>query len=237
MPTDAQRIALWRAYDLICPYCGKPIDSYFHLEIDHIIPQHFLHRPHEVQELLIRLGFPDLDLNSYPNWLPVHGRPCNRDKSGEVQPDTTLLNYLGVARRHHARAQQEEQQFIRGAKAGVAIASIKHLIDGGVIKREELNNYLNESVEIKEERQLPIRMTQRFYSQFDRLHNASLQDAQLLVDALRSLADGPSSSDSAVKMGGLRGTYVRNVRKWRVYYTRSPEAVTVLSIETKADEF
>jgi 5-methylcytosine-specific restriction endonuclease McrA len=61
-PTDAQRVALWRAYDLICPYCGKPIDSYFQLEIDHIIPQSLLDDTQRLKELLIRLGIPDLDL-------------------------------------------------------------------------------------------------------------------------------------------------------------------------------
>lgn len=95
----AQPIALWRAYNHSCVYRNKPIDSLSHLEIDHIIPRHLLKTKQELRALLIRLGVPDLDLHSYKNWLPVHGRPCNRDKSGEVQPDTTLLNFLGVARR------------------------------------------------------------------------------------------------------------------------------------------
>ena len=67
------------------------------LEIDHIIPEHFCNKPDELRNLLERLGVPDLKIHSYSNWLPVHGRPCNRQKGDQVFLAATLLNYLCVA--------------------------------------------------------------------------------------------------------------------------------------------
>jgi hypothetical protein len=97
-PSRTQSIALWRAHDEICVYCNNPIESLAVLEIDHIIPQKLLQTPNELHTLLDRLGVPTLDINSHLNWLPVHGRPCNRRKGDQVLPDVTLLNYLAVAR-------------------------------------------------------------------------------------------------------------------------------------------
>src|ERR1700730_9659722 len=106
-PSRTQAIALWRAHDEICVYCNKPIESLAVLEIDHIIPQKLLQTPNELRTLLDRLGVSTLEINSHLNWLPVHGRPCNRQKGDQVLPDVTLLNYLGVARQRADRVSDE----------------------------------------------------------------------------------------------------------------------------------
>jgi hypothetical protein len=145
-------------------------------------------------------GIPDLDLDSYRNWLPVHGRPCNRDKSSEVQPDTTLLNYLGVARRHYDRAKKEEERFLRDAKAGVLVASIKHFIEAGVIKPEDLIRHLSEAATTAEGTRIVIRTTAAFNSQLGSLYDSSLEDADVLANAIRNLvAVRTSPHDQAVR--------------------------------------
>src|SRR4051812_3144094 len=79
MPSIKQRVSLVRAYKGICPYCNQPIASLADLEVDHIIPESL--KESELKPLLGRIGFPTLQINSYRNWLPVHGYNCNLRKS------------------------------------------------------------------------------------------------------------------------------------------------------------
>jgi hypothetical protein len=145
-PSRTQSIALWRAHDEICVYCNKPIESLAVLEIDHIIPQKLLQTPNDLRILLERLGVPTLEINSHLNWLPVHGRPCNRRKGDQVLPDVTLLNYLGVARQQAARVSDEERKLRRHALSRNALAPLIHLIEVGHFSKQEAISYIEEAV-------------------------------------------------------------------------------------------
>ena len=79
MPSIKQRVSLLRAHKGICPYCNKPIASLAELEIDHILPESL--SQDKLNEVITRIGMPELKINSYRNWLPVHGYNCNRKKA------------------------------------------------------------------------------------------------------------------------------------------------------------
>src|SRR6266567_186635 len=141
-PSRTQSIALWRAYDEICVYCSRPIESLAVLEIEHIIPRHLCERPDELLTLLNRLGVPDLEINSYFNWLPVHGRPCNREKGGQVLPDSTLLHYLGIVRQKIDRVDEEERKIRRQALNRNALTPLVQLIEDGYLSKQEVISFI-----------------------------------------------------------------------------------------------
>jgi 5-methylcytosine-specific restriction endonuclease McrA len=95
VPTIKQRVSLLRAHKGICPYCNQPIVSLADLEIDHIVPRSL--KEADLKPLLERIGYPSLKIDSYRNWLPVHGYNCNLRKSDSIPPDTTLAMQLHFA--------------------------------------------------------------------------------------------------------------------------------------------
>lgn len=234
-PTLAQRIALWRAHRRICAYCTRPIDCLSELEIDHIIPQHLLKSPAKLRVLLRRLDMPDLDLNSYTNWLPVHGRPCNRDKTGEVQPDAALHNFLGVARRHQARARKEELRFTKQAENENAVASVAFLIATKRITQSEVLSILNVAGiphEVAE-----ISWAETALTKFITNFNVTLRDLDDVNRSLNHIRDHPRSTRRAVLDAQLTGLpdnlYISDAGIWRIYFTWSPARICVVHIERK----
>jgi hypothetical protein len=137
-----QRIALWRAYGEICIYCDRPIDSLAALEIDHIIPQNLSSRPDDLQVLLNRLGRPKFEINSYLNWLPVHGYSCNLRKGGKIPPDSSLLHYLDVACQKFERVVEEEKKIRLGARNRNALIPLLHLIEDGQLSKAEAISFI-----------------------------------------------------------------------------------------------
>jgi hypothetical protein len=121
----------------VCPYCSKPIESIAALEVEHVIPETLAGHPARLKDLLGRLGVPDLQINSYRNWLPVHGRPCNRNKEDTVYSDTTLLNYLELARKREPHVLEEERKILRQARNRDALAPLIRLIEVGELSKEE----------------------------------------------------------------------------------------------------
>lgn len=145
-PGHTQAIALWHAHDELCPYCNNPIDSFAILEVDHIIPEKMLNTRLELNALLAQLGMPDLDLNSYRNWLPVHGRPCNRRKGDQQLPIPTLLNYLNLAAKFEGKAIKEEQKLKKQALSNKAFGPILHLIEVGDLSKDEAISFIESAV-------------------------------------------------------------------------------------------
>ena len=143
-PTTTQRIALWHAYKHICVYCNNPIDSLAELDIDHIIPQHLRGKP-RFSVITARLGYPELDIDSYLNWLPVHQRPCNRNKGATVLPDPALHNLLNLARKHEAQAIEEERKMCRQDRNGKALAALAHRIEIGEMSESEAISFIREA--------------------------------------------------------------------------------------------
>src|SRR5882762_6652991 len=96
MPSMKQKVALLNAHNSVCRYCDRRIESFADLEIDHIVPEHLL--ADQRKALLSRIGEPDLDTDSYYNWVPAHGYSCNGRKSGTVLSDMALTMHLAAAK-------------------------------------------------------------------------------------------------------------------------------------------
>jgi hypothetical protein len=145
-PTRIQSIALWRAYEEVCVYCSKPIESLATLEVDHIIPASLCTRPEELRRLLDSLGTPDLEINSYSNWLPAHGRPCNRQKGDQILPLPALLHYLSIAHKKLDRVVQEERKIRGQAQNRDALAPLVQLIEEGRLSKREAISFIEIAV-------------------------------------------------------------------------------------------
>jgi hypothetical protein len=133
MPSIKQRICLMRAHKSICRYCNLPIDNLAVLEIDHVIPESLT--PEELMPLLARLGKPELEVNSYFNWFPVHNM-CNRHKSDDILPDEALHALLARAAKKVPDALEEEVKFDRQLKVRDALANVVRQIELGTTTKE-----------------------------------------------------------------------------------------------------
>ena len=95
----ALRSALYEAYNHICPYCGKPIQTVREMQVDHILPTK--HRvPPELAGYVSYLresGFETEKPDYVENYLPAHGS-CNRDKTNLIH-DYPLIFWHEIALR------------------------------------------------------------------------------------------------------------------------------------------
>jgi 5-methylcytosine-specific restriction endonuclease McrA len=77
--SNAERFAVWRAYQEACFWCGEPL-SFRATEIDHVIAESLADHPARYASLLKELGLPETyDVNDFPNWVPAC-RVCNGRK-------------------------------------------------------------------------------------------------------------------------------------------------------------
>jgi hypothetical protein len=156
MPTIKQRVALLRAHNWVCPYCQKTIDSLSNSEIDHIIPKSYGNNPSMLRELLNRIGMPDLVLDSYRNWFPIHGEPCNRIKGKVLLPDHSLVMQLEIARQKEPRVLEEEQRFDRQLRSRDALAAFVRLIEPGEFSKDEAIAYIQNAQVATQKRSDPM---------------------------------------------------------------------------------
>ncbi len=87
-------------------------------------------------ELLTRIGEPTLDIQSYYNWVPVHGYSCNGRKSGTVFSDTALTMHLAVARDKVPAVEKAERLFDQQARSNNALAKVARQIELGFLTKE-----------------------------------------------------------------------------------------------------
>ncbi len=103
---QAFRRALYEAYNHICPYCNRIIDSIRDMQVDHILPQEYKECP-ELKKYFSYLqdrGF-DISKPDYvENYMPSHGY-CNRDKSNNVE----LFSILA----RHERAERMKRKVLK----------------------------------------------------------------------------------------------------------------------------
>lgn len=102
----ALRVALYEAYNRICPYCRRPMENIRDIEVDHILPTKYIPRPELVDYIrfLQESGF-DIEHPDYiENYFPSHPS-CNRDKLNDV--DIISLPY------RHEIAYKRAPQVIR----------------------------------------------------------------------------------------------------------------------------
>jgi hypothetical protein len=145
MTTVKQRIALLRAHESHCAHCHDLIVSLADLEIDHIIPESYGKKPAELAALLARIQRPDLQLNSYRNWVPVHGEKCNRKKSDKLLPDHVLEMQLQFALLKEPRVLEEEQSFDRQLRSRDALSHLTRLIELGEVSKAEVMRFIEKA--------------------------------------------------------------------------------------------
>ncbi len=103
---QAFRRALYEAYNHICPYCNRIIDSIRDMQVDHILPQEYKECPElkKYFSYLQECGF-DISKPDYvENYMPSHGY-CNRDKSNNVE--------LFVLLARHERAERMKRKVLK----------------------------------------------------------------------------------------------------------------------------
>ena len=92
--TNAQRYALYRAYDGRCFYCELPIE-FREMTVDHVVPESLLEDPPRLAKLRADHGIdevaPGFQINDFSNWVPAHARRCNTRKGDSVLHKRLLL--------------------------------------------------------------------------------------------------------------------------------------------------
>jgi 5-methylcytosine-specific restriction endonuclease McrA len=108
--SDIERMAIWLAHKRRCAYRDEPIIRLTDLQIDHILPESLLDKPHELEKIKSEYDLPsNFDINSYYNWLPSCSS-CNRDKSARVFKKKAIFYYLEMAESKHKRIKRIEQK-------------------------------------------------------------------------------------------------------------------------------
>ena len=103
-------MAIWLAHKRRCAYRDEPIIRLTDLQIDHILPESLLDKPHELEKIKSEYDLPsNFDINSYYNWLPSCSS-CNRDKSARVFKKKAIFYYLEMAESKQKRIKRIEQK-------------------------------------------------------------------------------------------------------------------------------
>ena len=122
-PNDAQlRVALYQAYNEICPYCGERIQRLRDMQVDHILPQNYTNNVHpeleQYERYLAERGF-DLNAPNYiENYFPAHPH-CNNFKSARVN-EFSLPYWHDIAAAHTPRGLQLMDRYAIEQKGQIA---------------------------------------------------------------------------------------------------------------------
>jgi 5-methylcytosine-specific restriction endonuclease McrA len=131
------RHALWDAHNRRCRYCDEPL-LYTHLEIDHIIPKNLRSDPDALATCLRQLGLPDdYNFDRIDNLLPVHSK-CNREKSGTLHVQSTLLHLRDLAARAARNFSKLRAKISQQASAAPDLAKMAKHISAGATTLEEV---------------------------------------------------------------------------------------------------
>lgn len=144
--TTLQRLALWRAFGERCAYSGEPL-LYKDLQIDHILPESLLDSPDELQRLMENYGLdPEFEINSYYNWLPVHGR-FNRQKGSLVFEEPAARFFLSMVRHRYPQTVALEAQYKRRMKRSGVLLPLGAAIESGVLSATEAIQFVQDLTE------------------------------------------------------------------------------------------
>lgn len=137
-----QRLTLWRSFGERCAYSAEPL-SYRDLHIDHILPERLIELPEEMQRLIENLGLgAEFEINSYFNWLPVHGK-FNRQKGQLLFDEPTARFYLSLARERYPRTVELEARYKRQMMQGKVLLPLGAAIESGVLSPTEAIQYVH----------------------------------------------------------------------------------------------
>lgn len=138
--TLRETIALWLVYDGICTLCERPMQDLGAVTIDHIIPEHLLGKPEELEEVKQKYQLSaEFDLNDFPNWIPAHPK-CNTRKGSEVfEGPAAMCMILGRAGRFAEKARRQCETLKKNRKFARIIASLENNIDSNGATVEQVN--------------------------------------------------------------------------------------------------
>ncbi len=139
------RYALWRAYDMKCFYCKRPVD-FLNVEIDHVIPQSLAASPGALpkieQEYEITENFPGFSINGLTNLVPSDGAYCNVHKGNMLLPKAATLFYLSLVQRNLPKVEKELARLARSVQKGKVFGEMSVALESGAIVGSEILEFL-----------------------------------------------------------------------------------------------
>jgi len=156
--TTEQRFAIWRVYGEKCFYCEQPL-AFTDITIDHIIPEHILDDPQQLEAIKIEYGLDaDFSINDYCNWVPAH-QHCNRRKGTAIySASPALIMILEDAQKKGKQARKEVDRLIKNKNAGDILGKLGIALQRGIVLKDDVIAVLN-SISPQREQYEPIVIT------------------------------------------------------------------------------
>ena len=145
--TYAQKYALWRAYDMECFYCERPLD-FKHVTIDHVVPEYLESHPLEYQriqsEYILEESFPRFSINDFCNWVPSDGPGCNFRKGETLLPKKVTLFYLSQVEKKLPKVAEELKRLTHNRRQGRIIGELSVALENNTISIQHVLEVLNQ---------------------------------------------------------------------------------------------
>lgn len=137
--SNAERFAVWRAYDEACFWCGEPL-SFRAAEIDHVIAESLADHPARYASLLKELGLPGTyGVNDFPNWVPAC-RACNGRKGATTfRPVPMILFLLERTQELGEVARGYAAEILSDRAKGLLLARLAKATERGEVTDEDLS--------------------------------------------------------------------------------------------------
>ncbi len=138
--TYSERYAVWKQHGERCYLCDEPIrliDS----TCDHVIPEHLLENPDQLDSVLNELGLKsDFKINDYNNLMPSHVK-CNQRKGTAPFRTTPLIQtILDRLIRDSEKVRAIEQGFTKNSKKDKLLFQIMNGIATQTITQQQIED-------------------------------------------------------------------------------------------------
>lgn len=138
-----QRLAIFEAYNQICPYCDSPT-SWREFEVDHIINRSIT--ADQLTQLVVDYDLPNgFSVESFENWACSH-RHCNRQKGDTTFNKSRALHYLLLAGKKARDARMRYARYERNNNARKVRVLLQTQIESGNLTKEELVDFVNDVI-------------------------------------------------------------------------------------------
>lgn len=143
----SRRYALWRAYDMKCFYCGKPVE-FMDATVDHVLPKSLANDEKALNAVLsdyqINVAFPSFGIDDLTNLVPAHGNLCNGRKSNELLPKQTIHFYLGLVKKQLPNVLKELEKIQTTSRRGIALGQIATALEAGELTPNDIAEILQD---------------------------------------------------------------------------------------------
>lgn len=135
---NAERFAVWRAYDGACFWCGEPL-TFKATEVDHVIAESLAKEPEKYAGLLKALGLPEkYDVNDFPNWVPAC-RECNGRKGATTfNPVPMVLILLQTTQKVGEVARKYATEVLGDRAKSLLVARLAKAAEKGEVTADDL---------------------------------------------------------------------------------------------------